>query len=184
MKLLFDLLPLLLFFVAYRRFDIYVATGVAIAASVGQILWLLLRRRRIEPAVWVSLVIIALFGGATIALHDESFIKWKPTVLYWVGAVVLAGGELIGRSALRGLLGTQLVLPDSIWRRLTWAWVGFLGAIGTANLAVAFTCSTETWVSFKVFGLFGVMLAFVVVQSLFLGKYIEPPADAKPRDGA
>lgn len=175
MKLLFDFLPLLLFFAAFRVFGIYVATGVAIAASLGQILWLFARRRKIEPAVWVSLVIIVLFGGATIILRNETFIKWKPTVLYWVGAVVIAGGELLGRSALRGLLGSKLTLPEPVWKRLSWAWAAFLGFLGGANLAVAMTCSTATWVSFKVFGLLGLMLVFIVAQSVFLSKYLEAP---------
>lgn len=174
MKLLFDFLPLLLFFIAYRRFDIYVATGVAIAASIGQILYLTLRRRKIEPVVWVGLVIIVAFGGATIILRDETFIKWKPTVLYWIGAAAIAGGQLLRRNALRALLGSQLTLPEPIWRRLAWAWSGFLVLLGAVNLGVAYTCSTETWVSFKVFGLLGLMLVFVVLQSLFLAKHLEP----------
>ncbi len=181
MKLLFDFLPLLLFLVAYRKFDIYVATATAIAVSIGQIAYLALRRRRIEPVVWVSLVIILVFGGATIALHDETFIKWKPTVLYWVGAAVLAGGELLGRSALRGLLGSQLALPEPVWRRVAWAWVVFLLLIGALNLFVAFTFSTDVWVSFKVFGLLGLMLLFVVGQSFYLARYLEPEEPPDPR---
>lgn len=173
MKLLFDFLPLLLFFAAFRVYGIYVATGVAIAASLGQILWLFARKLKIEPAVWVSLTIIVLFGGATIILHDETFIKWKPTVLYWIGALVLGGGEVLGRSALRGLLGSKLTLPVRVWKRLSWAWVAFLVVLGAANLAVAMSCSTATWVSFKVFGLLGLMLVFIVAQSAFLSKYME-----------
>ncbi len=180
MKLLFDFLPLILFLVAYRKFDIYVATGTAIAASVAQIAYLLVRRRRIEPVVWVSLTVIVIFGGATILLHDETFIKWKPTVLYWVGGAVIAGGELLGRSALRGLLGSQLTLPAPVWRRLAWVWAAFLALLGATNLAVAYTFSTDVWVNFKVFGLLGLMLVFVIGQSFYLARYLEPEGPPDP----
>jgi intracellular septation protein len=182
MKVLFDFLPLLLFFVALKRFDIFVATAVAIAASVAQIVWRVVRRQKVETVAWVSLVIIVVFGGATIALRDETFIKWKPTVLYWIGALVIGGGELLGRSALRGLLGTQLTLPGPVWRRLAWAWTAFFAALGALNLFVAFSYSTETWATFKVFGATALLLVFVIAQSFFLSKYLEEPSE--PTDGA
>ena len=158
MKLLFDLFPLLLFFAAYKFADIYVATGVAMAASVLQIAWLLVRRRKTEPMHWINLAIIVVFGGATLFLHDEVFIKWKPTVLYWLFAVVLAGGQwLLKRNFLRSMLGKQIQLPDPIWNRLNLAWTAFFAAVGALNLYVAYSWPTETWVSFKVFGIFGLL---------------------------
>lgn len=173
MRLLVDLLPLLLFFATYRRFGIFAATGVAIAATVGTVVWSYARKKPIQPALWVSLAVVVVFGGATIALGDETFIKWKPTVLYWLGAVALAVGEISGRSALVWLIGDQLVMPPRIWRRLAWTWVVFLLLLGALNLLVAFTCSLDTWVSFKVFGLLGIMLLFVIGQGLVLAKHIE-----------
>ena len=174
MKFLFDLFPVLLFFVAFKLSDIYVATAVAIGASFAQVGWLRLRRRKVEPMLWASLAIIAVFGGATLALQDETFIKWKPTVLYWLFAAVLAGGEfLAGRSLPRALLGAQLDLPDAAWRRLNLSWIGFFAFMGAANLAVAYNFSTDAWVNFKLFGGIGLMLLFVLAQGLFLAKYIQ-----------
>jgi intracellular septation protein len=173
MNFLFDLFPVILFFVAFKVTDIYVATGVAIAATFVQVGWLALRGRKIEPMLWASLGIIVLFGGATLLLRDETFIKWKPTVLYWLFGVVLAGGLLAGRNLLRMLLGGQMQLPDEVWSRLTWAWAGFFILMGVLNLFVAFNFSTDTWVNFKLFGGAGLMFAFVIAQAVFLAKYVE-----------
>ena len=174
MKFLFDLFPVILFFVAFKLSDIYVATGAAIAATFAQVGWLKLRGRKVDPMLWASLGIIAVFGGATLALHDETFIKWKPTVLYWLFAAVLAGAELLaGKNLLRSLLGAQLELPDHAWRRLSWSWIGFFAFMGAANLFVAYRFSTEAWVNFKLFGGMGLMLLFVLAQGLFLAKYVQ-----------
>src|SRR5678815_605099 len=174
MKFLFDLLPVVLFFVAFKLADIYVATAVAIATSVLQVAWLKLRRQRVPGMVWASLAIIAVFGGATLLLQDETFIKWKPTVLYWMFGTVLAGGVLFFRKNLiRALLSEQMKLPEPIWARLNWSWVGFFAFMGAANLYVAYNYSTDLWVNFKLFGGIGLMLAFVVAQSLVLSRYME-----------
>lgn len=177
MKLLFDLFPLLLFFGAYKFADLYVATGVAMAASVLQILWLVARRKKIEPMHWINLTIIVVFGGATLFLHNELFIKWKPTVLYWLFAVVLLGGQLFAKKNLmRSMLGAQIQLPDAIWNRLNTAWALFFAAVGCVNLYVAYNWPTETWVTFKVFGIFGLLIAFVILQSIYLGRHMKTPA--------
>jgi intracellular septation protein len=174
MKFLFDLFPVILFFVAFKLFDIYVATGVAIAATFAQVAWLKLRGRRVDTMLWASLAIIVVFGGATLALQDETFIKWKPTVLYWLFASVLAGSELLaGRNLLRALLGRQLELPDGAWRRLSLSWIGFFAFMGAANLFVAYNFSTDAWVNFKLFGGIGLMLLFVLAQGLFLAKHLQ-----------
>ena len=174
MKFLFDLFPVILFFVAFKLADIYVATGVAIAASFAQVGWLKLRGKKVEPMLWASLAIIALFGGATLVLQDETFIKWKPTVLYWMFCAVLAGAFLLfRRNLIRVMLSEQVQLPEPIWARLNWSWIGFFAFMGAANLYVAYNFSTDLWVNFKLFGGMGLMLLFVVAQALFLAKHIE-----------
>jgi intracellular septation protein len=174
MKFLFDLFPVVLFFAAFKLFDIYVATAVAIAATFLQIGWLKWRRRKVDTMMWVTLVIIVVFGGATLALHDETFIKWKPTVLYWLFAVALAAAELaLRKNLIRAALGEQLSLPDRVWARLNWSWAGFFALMGAANLYVAFNFSTDTWVNFKLFGGMGLMLAFVLAQALFLARHVQ-----------
>jgi intracellular septation protein len=174
MKFLFDLFPVILFFIAFKVSGIYVATGVAIAATFAQIGWLLARGRKVDTMLWVSLAIIVVFGGATLWLQDETFIKWKPTVLYWLFGAVLAGSSLIFRKNLiRKLMEEQVSLPDRVWGRLNASWIGFFALMGAANLIVAFNFPTDTWVNFKLFGGMGLMLAFVVAQSLMLAKYIE-----------
>ncbi|MBE0624275.1 MAG: septation protein A [Burkholderiales bacterium] len=174
MKFLFDLFPVILFFIAFKLQGIYVATGVAIAASFAQIGWLWLRGRKIDTMLWVSLAIIVVFGSATLLLHDETFIKWKPTVLYWLFASVLSVSALVFRKNLiRTMLGEQIQMPDPAWNRLNFSWVGFFACMGILNLYVAFNYPTDTWVNFKLFGGMGLMLAFVIGQGLFLAKYVE-----------
>lgn len=175
-KLLFDLFPLVLFFVAYRLADIYVATGVAMAAGVLQIAWLKGMRRRIEPMHWVNLAIIVVFGGATLFLQNDAFIKWKPTVLYWLFGGVIVGSQLIfKRNVLRSMMGSQITLPEPAWTRMAWSWAGFFIVAGALNLFVAFSgwFTESEWVTFKVFGLFGLLLVFVVLQSIFLAKHMK-----------
>jgi len=191
MKLLFDLFPLVLFFIAYKFADIYTATAVAMAAGVAQIIWLAVRKKPIEPMHWVNLAIIVVFGGATLWLHDETFIKWKPTVLYWGFALALGIAQFgMGKNPIRGMLGKQISLPQAAWNKLNSAWAVFFAFVGALNLYVAYNWPTETWVSFKVFGIFGLLIAFVIAQSVFLGRHMQPEAanddvavPANDRDG-
>jgi intracellular septation protein len=184
MKFLFDLFPVLLFFAAFKFADIYVATAVAIGATFLQIGLLALLRRRIEPMLWVSLAIIVVFGGATLVLRDETFIKWKPTVLYWLFGAVLAGAALLLRKNLiRSMLSAQVQLPEPVWSRLNWSWVGFFAFMGAANLLVAYNFSTDQWVNFKLFGGTGLMLLFVVAQAVYLARHVQedkPAQEPKP----
>jgi intracellular septation protein len=173
MKFLFDLLPVALFFVAIFIWDIFVATGVAIAATVAQVGWLKLRGRKIEPMLWASFAIVVIFGGLTLYLRDKTFILWKPTVLYWLFGSVLAGASLLGRNLIRSLLSEQMQLPDRVWSRLNWSWVAFFAFMGAANLYIAFNYSEKIWASFKLFGGMGLMLLFVVVQSAFIARHVE-----------
>jgi intracellular septation protein len=173
MKFLFDLLPVVLFFVAFKLADIYVATAVAIGTTVMQVAWLKLRGQRVPGMLWASFAIIVVFGGATLLLQDETFIKWKPTVLYWLFGTVLAGAALLKRNLIRSAMSQEMRLPDAIWARLNIAWIVFFAFMGAANLYVAFNYPTDLWVNFKLFGGMGLMLVFVVGQALVLARYVE-----------
>ena len=174
MKLLFDIFPVLLFFVAYKAADIFVATAVAIAATFGQIGWVWFRHRKVDTMLWVSLVIIVVFGGATLLLRDETFIKWKPTVLYWLFGTTLLIAEFgFGKNLIRAMMGTQIELPEPVWIKLNWSWVSFFAVMGALNLYVAYNYPTDTWVNFKLFGGTGLMLVFVLAQAFTLAKHVQ-----------
>jgi intracellular septation protein len=124
--------------------------------------------------LWVSLAIITVFGGATIYFHNETFIKWKPTVLYWAfGAALIISQAFFNKNLIRLMMQKQLVLPDPVWQKLNLSWAGFFAAMGLVNLYVAYSFSTAFWVNFKLFGFTGLMLGFVIAQSLFLSKYLK-----------
>ena len=183
MKLLLDFFPIAVFFVAFKIWGIYVATGIAIVATIAQIGWLRYSTGKIEPMQWLSLGIIVLFGGATILAHDETFIKWKPTVLYWLMAGALAGGLLLFRkNLLKSLMGAQLELPEVAWRAMNWSWIGFFTVMGVLNLWVAYHFDTDTWVNFKLFGGLGLMALFIVAQALYLGRYVKDTKEAGAGD--
>lgn len=173
MKLLFDMFPVILFFVAYKMADIFVATGVAIVASLAQIGWLKLRRRTVENMQWASLGIIVVFGGMTLVFHDETFIKWKPTVLYALFAVaLLVGRYAMGRNLIEAMMGRQIRLPAPIWDRLNLAWIGFFVFLGVLNLFFAYRFSTDVWVNFKLFGSLGLTVLFVVAQAFYFSRHV------------
>jgi intracellular septation protein len=173
MKFLFDLFPVILFFAAFQVWDIYVATGVAIAATFAQIGWLALRKKKIDSMLWASLAIIVVFGGLTLFLRDKTFIQWKPTVLYWLFAAVLVGAALTGRNLIKAMMSKQIALPEPVWAKLNWSWVGFFAFMGAANLFVAYNFSESAWVNFKLFGGLGLMLLFVLAQGVVLSRYAE-----------
>ena len=205
MKFLFDMFPVILFFGVFKwgeghadaaqamvgqylsglvsggsvgaeQAPILLATAVAIIATIAQIAYLLIRGRKVDGMLWVSLAIIVVFGGATIYFHNEAFIKWKPTVLYWVFALVLVGAQLtMGKNLIRLMMKAQIDLPDPVWTRLNLAWAGFFAAMGALNLYIAFNFPTSVWVNFKLFGFMGLMIAFVIAQTMFLSKYIKDP---------
>jgi intracellular septation protein len=208
MKLLLDLLPVILFFAAFKlagmqpeaalamaqtwlgplmidgqvpagQAPIMLATAVAIVASLIQVSWQMLRRKKVDTMLWISVAVIVVFGGATIWLHDETFIKWKPSILYWLFGSILLGGRLLaGRNLLRAVLGEQLVLPAAVWERLLWVWIAFFATIGAVNLIVAFSVPTETWVNFKLFGLMGITFAFTLGIGLWLARHMKEAGDA------
>jgi len=203
MKILFDFLPIALFFAAFKYAEgnsawaaafatsqfgwlvsggavgekeapVLLATVVVIVATLAQVAWIKLRGRKVDTMLWVSLVLVVGLGGLTIYFHNENFIKWKPSVLYWVmGLALWLSPLLFGRNLLKVLMGEQIRLPARIWHRLNFAWVAFFGLMGLLNLWVAYTFSTSTWVNFKLFGGIGLMVVFTLAQGLYLGKHIE-----------
>ena len=180
MKFFFDLFPIILFFAAYKFYGIFTATAVAIGATFAQIGWVWFRHRKVDKMLWVSMAIITVFGGATLLLHDETFIKWKPTILYWLFASVLLISQIAFRKNLiKAMMGKQMDLPEKIWHRLNLGWATFFTVVGFVNLYVAFNFSTDTWVNFKLFGILGLMLVFVLGQGVLLAKYIQEVVEDK-----
>ncbi|AJK46832.1 MULTISPECIES: septation protein A [Burkholderia] len=174
MKFLFDLFPIILFFAAFKLWGIFTATAVAIVATLLQVAWVAWRHKKVDTMLWVSLGVIVVFGGATLVLHDEKFIQWKPTVLYWLFAVVLIGARyLFGKNLIAKMMGKQLSLPIAIWDKLNVAWGLFFVVLGVANLYVVNHYTPSQWVNFKLFGTTGAMFVFIILQSLWLAKYLK-----------
>jgi intracellular septation protein len=193
MKFLYDLFPLLLFFAAFKLYDIYAATAVAIAASFVQVGLYWHKHRRFETTHLVTLAVIAVFGGLTIWLRNDIFIKWKPTLVYWILALLVLGSQVIGnRTIIDRMLSTQVTLPPPVWRRLNLSWGLFFVVLGALNLYVAFyyglgsldeAARTDLWVDFKVFGLMAITLVFIVIQAFVMARHVQQktgePADEK-----
>jgi intracellular septation protein len=210
-KLLFDFLPIILFFIAFKVADaskeaaaafatshfgfmvsggvvgpevapVLLATVVVVVATLAQVGVLAARGKKIDLMLWVSLVLVVVMGGLTIWLHSETFIKWKPTLLYWVMAAALVVASLLWRKNLiRTLLGAQLTLPEPVWQRLNAAWAAFFALMGAVNLWVAYTFSTPTWVNFKLFGIMGALLVFAVGQGMYLSRYMGDQEQDRPQ---
>ena len=210
MQLFLDFLPLILFFGVFKVADmnaeaaaryatehfgfavsggvvgvdeapVLLATIVVVVATMVQIGILVLMRRKVDTMLWVTFGLIAALGGATIWFHDPTFIKWKPSVLDWVMALALwLSQALFGKNLLQVLIGEQLVLPKPVWQRLNWAWIAFFVLMGVANLYVAYNFSTSVWATFKVFGLTGLMLAFMIAQGFYISRFFSD--EEKPRE--
>lgn len=220
MKLLLDFLPIFLFFAMFKYADankawassfatghlgfmvaggqvgpneapVLLATAVVIVATLAQVLWLKLRGRKVDTMLWVSLALVVVLGALTIYFHNETFIKWKPTLLYWVMAAAFLLVPLVsGRNLLKMMMGEQLELPERVWRRLNLAWVAFFIVMGVLNLFVAYTFSTEIWVDYKLFGGIGLMVLFTIGQALWLSRHLpahaegDAPRSVPGQDGA
>jgi len=180
MKLLFDFLPVILFFVAYKIADIYVATGVAIVAAIGGIVWCFARRQKVKPVQWIGLGFILVFGSATILLHDENLIKLKWTLFYGLMGSLIIGAAWLGKNPLKSILGSEIELPAEVWQKLSYAWGGFFLLMGVLNQYFAMTLSLDAWVKVKVFGGTALSVLFVFAQAFWLAKYI--PDEAVPSD--
>ena len=174
MKLLFDLFPVVLFFIAYKMYDIYTATAVIIVATIAQVAFVYAKERKVEKIHIITLVLILVLGGLTLVLQDEAFIKWKPTLVNWGFALVFLGSHYIGsKPIIRRMMDSAISLPDLIWVRLSMMWIAFFILSGVTNLYVAFNYDTDTWVDFKLFGLMGMTLIFIVVQGFYINRYME-----------
>jgi intracellular septation protein len=208
MKLLFDFLPIVLFFGVFKYAEanapwaaafatqylgfavasgtvgtavapVLLATVVVIIATLAQVGWIMVRGRKVDTMLWVSLGLVVVLGGMTVWFQNETFIKWKPSALYWaMGLAFWLSPILFGKNLLRVLMGQQIELPDGVWRRLNFAWVAFFGLMGLANIFVAYSFSTDTWVNFKLFGGIGLMLVFTLAQGFYLSRYLEPKDEA------
>lgn len=174
MKLLFDFLPVLLFFITYKLSNIFIATAVAIATSVAQVTIFWFKNRRIEPMHVITLVLIIILGGATLLFYNELFIKWKPTAINWAFALAFFGSRLfMSKPLIQKMMEKNVQLPTAIWKRLNASWEIFFLIMGTANLYVVYHFDTDTWVNFKLFGVLGLTLLFVIVQAVYLTRHIE-----------
>ena len=175
MKFLFDLFPILLFFVAYKMYDIYVATAVAIGAACVQTGLFWLKHRKFEKMHLITLAILIVFGGLTLLLRDPVFIKWKPTVVNWMFGAAFLGSQFIGkRTLVERMMGHAISVPTPVWSRLNWAWILFFISMGLLNIYVAYSFSEATWVNFKLFGMMGLTLVFVFGQAFYLSRYMVP----------
>jgi intracellular septation protein len=184
MQLLFDLLPVVLFFVAYKLAGIYVATAVLIVGVLAQTLISWIRHRKVSPMLLTSAVLVLVFGGLTLLVHDAAFIKWKPTIVNWLFAVAFLASQFMkGPTIVQRLMGEQMKLePATLWNRLNMMWVVFFVCVGALNLYVAFNYSEAAWVNFKLFGLMGLTLVFALAQGFWLARKSEQlAAGAAPR---
>lgn len=184
-KMLLDFFPVILFFVVYKLYDnptdgIIAATGAAIVASVVQVAYTRLRYGKVENMHLITLALIVVLGGLTIAFRDETFIKWKPSVVNWAFAVVFAGAQFVGKKNLvQRMMDGAISLPPYVWVNLNWAWVIFFIVSGLLNIYVAYSFDTDTWVNFKLFGLLGLTIVFIIGQSLILAKYMQSPKSSE-----
>lgn len=175
MKLLFDSLPILIFFIAYKFSDIYTATISVIVLTLLQVGFYWLKYRRIDRMLMLTAVLALLLGSITLLLHDEIYIKWKPTVIYWLLSVIFIGSQYIsGKSIIERMLEGNLKLPKLVWNRLNLSWALFFFVMGVSNLFVVYHYSTDVWVNFKLIGILGLTLIFIILQSLYLARYIQP----------
>ena len=175
MKLLFDFFPILLFFAAYKVYGIYAATAAAVAASVLQVAYSWLRHRRVEKMLLISMGLIVVLGGATLILHDEVFIKWKPTAVNWLFATAFLASRFVGeRTLAERMLGSAISVQSAVWRRVNLSWAIFFIAMAVLNEFVWRKTRTDIWVDFKVYGILGLTIAFIIAQAFYLGRHAQP----------
>jgi intracellular septation protein len=173
MKQALDFIPVLLFFIAYKFYDIYVATAVVMIATLLHVTYTWFRYRKVETMQWITLGLIIIMGGATLYLQDEQFIKWKLSIIEWLFGLAFLGSQFIGNKPfVERIMSANISLPDNVWKRLNLLWGSFFMSVGFINLYVMYNFSTDEWVTFKTFGVPGLLVIFIVAQMFFLYKYI------------
>jgi len=182
MKLLVDFLPIVIFFIVYKMTDdLILATAVLIPATMLQMAYTWITTKKIEKMQVITLVLVVVLGGLTVALQDGQFIKWKPTIVNWLFGLGFLGSQFIGKKpVVQRLMEKGVALPNGVWRKLNLAWVVFFAAMGSINLYVAFNFSEATWVDFKLFGMLGLTFVFILAQGVYMSRYM--PEDTKDKD--
>jgi intracellular septation protein len=181
MQFLIDLLPVIAFFIAYKMAGIYVATGVLIVGVLAQTAVAWIRHRKVSGMLLTSAVLVLVFGGLTLLVHDATFIKWKPTIVNWLfAAAFLVSQFLRGPSIIQRMLGENVTLEADDWKRLNLMWVAFFAVSGVLNLWVAYNFDEATWVNFKLFGLMGLTLIFALLQGVWIARKAEHSDAGKP----
>ena len=173
MKQLLEFFPILLFFIAYKAYDIYIATAVVIGATIIQVIIAWFKYRKVETMQWITLGLVIVFGGATIILHDEQYLKWKFSIIEWLFGLAFLSSHFIGQKTfIERMMGSNLTLPANIWQRLNFSWASFFISVGFINVYVMYNYNTDDWVTFKTFIAPALMVVFMVVQMSFIYKYI------------
>ncbi|MBY8191174.1 septation protein A [Vibrio fluvialis] len=172
MKQLLDFIPLIIFFALFKFYDIYVATGALIAATAVQVAVTYFMFKKVEKMQLITFVLVAVFGGMTIFLHDDNFIKWKVTIVYVIFALGLTISHMMGKSAIKGMLGKEITLPETVWAKVNWAWVGFFSVCAVLNIYIAYQLPLDVWVNFKVFGLLAATFAYTMLTGIYIYKHL------------
>lgn len=178
-KQLIEFFPILLFFIAFKLYDIYVATAVVIVATILQVAFTWFKYHKVETMQWITLGLVVVMGGLTLILHDEQFVKWKLSIIEWLFGVAFLGSQFVGNKKpfIERMMSSQLTLPAKVWKTLNYCWAGFFIGVGCLNVFVMFNFDTNDWVTFKTFIVPAMMVVFIVVQMIFLYKHL-PDSEA------
>lgn len=177
LSLLYDFIPVLLFFIAFKLYGIYVATVVGIVVTAFQVIVTGIVKRRIDKQQFITLIVFSVFGGMTLYFHNPIFVKWKPSIVFWIFGLVILASQFIGKKPLiqrmlEAVLEEKGIIPPYIWKRLNCAWAIFFMLLGTLNIYIAYTYDTDTWVNFKFYGILGSLILFSFAQAAYLAKYL------------
>ena len=178
MKQLLEFIPIILFFITYKFYDIYIATGVVIVATIIQVAFAWFKYKKVETMQWVTLGLIVVMGGATIYLQDEQFIKWKLTIIEWLFGIGFLGSQFFAKKTfVERMMGASIELPAKIWKILNLLWATFFISVGFINIYVMQHYNTDDWVTFKTFGVPGLMIVFIFIQMIFIYKHMPETED-------
>ncbi|MDD1796100.1 septation protein A [Enterovibrio sp. ZSDZ42] len=179
MKQLLDFIPLIIFFALYKMYDIYTATGALIVATILQVILTWVLYKKVEKMQIVTATLVAVFGGMTLFFHDDNFIKWKVTIVYALFSVGLIVSQIMGKPLIKGMLGKEITLPETVWRNINNAWVAFFAVLGVLNVYIAYTLPLDVWVNFKVFGLMAITLAYTLATGVYIYKHLPKDTDSE-----